>query len=669
MAYQQSQLPSSVNEQSLRIFYNDASAWLGIPDCNVDTTAKKVTCQVTHLTKFAFLWGGDRELPAPPENITITVSEGNGGVLINWTEPSFDYHHTRIYRSTVESDIGKLLFYNLTGGVVQDDSVAPGQTYYYSLRCVDASGNVSSIGQASITLSNATFQQSDLMGTWDIHTLQSSTSSGGSGWERVVATFDGTGGVQVVSFEDSWGSVFPPGPIPIVWTVNSSGVITETEDGTPTSFHGRMTSNKQMIIGTSTVDSTSKKIWVARKQVSGVTYINTDDLYNKICKFHILLVGDTQEWEWGDATIDLNGTVDLPNLFNSNGTHFTDINFVSTLFIDADGIITDSHDSSSRGFLTPDKSILVMTGTSEDGGNTNYAMRVLTISGGVTITQSEMAGTYGFYDLFTSPSDTGWLHGKVSIDSTGSGSFTDLVDETGPRTPFQDSFTFAQDGTVTVAGNPTFHGTVSRMGNLIVANSTNSLGEAELSFLVRANPAVSVSISPTTTNLNIGETQQFAATVTGSTNTSVTWSVQEGSAGGTITSGGLYTTPSTPGTYHVVATSVADNSKSATATVVVSLTSTVWENTIGGPRDDRGYSVQQISGGGYIITGSFQLSDGPEGQDLCLLRTDASGNTLWLNTFGGSFEDRGLSVQLTTDGGFIISGYTLSFGAGMSDVY
>ncbi len=63
-------------------------------------------------------------------------------------------------------------------------------------------------------------------------------------------------------------------------------------------------------------------------------------------------------------------------------------------------------------------------------------------------------------------------------------------------------------------------------------------------------------------------TQQFTATVTGTTNTAVTWSA----TGGSISSSGLYTAPSTAGTYTVKVTSVADNTKSASATITVSAT-------------------------------------------------------------------------------------------------
>ncbi|NOK00462.1 MULTISPECIES: glycosyl hydrolase family 18 protein [Myxococcus] len=85
-------------------------------------------------------------------------------------------------------------------------------------------------------------------------------------------------------------------------------------------------------------------------------------------------------------------------------------------------------------------------------------------------------------------------------------------------------------------------------------------------------PPVEVAINPSSATVPAGGTQAFTATVTGSTNTAVTWSVQEGAAGGTITQAGLYTAPSTAGTYRVVATSQAAPTKSAVATVTVQST-------------------------------------------------------------------------------------------------
>jgi hypothetical protein len=94
----------------------------------------------------------------------------------------------------------------------------------------------------------------------------------------------------------------------------------------------------------------------------------------------------------------------------------------------------------------------------------------------------------------------------------------------------------------------------------------------------------------------------------------------------------------------------------------------LWEKTFGGIRDDRGHSVQQTSDGGFILLGWTESFDAREA-DVWLIKTDASGNIEWDRTFGGSDRDKGSSVQQTSDGGFILVGYTESFGAGWADVW
>jgi len=93
-----------------------------------------------------------------------------------------------------------------------------------------------------------------------------------------------------------------------------------------------------------------------------------------------------------------------------------------------------------------------------------------------------------------------------------------------------------------------------------------------------------------------------------------------------------------------------------------------WSRTFGGPYGDFGHSVQQTSDSGFIIAG-WTDSFGAGGGDVYLIKTDTSGNEQWSTTFGGPSGDYAYSVQQTSDSGFIIAGWTDSFGAGGGDVY
>ena len=65
-----------------------------------------------------------------------------------------------------------------------------------------------------------------------------------------------------------------------------------------------------------------------------------------------------------------------------------------------------------------------------------------------------------------------------------------------------------------------------------------------------------------------------------------------------------------------------------------------WETTIGGGNEDWGYSVEQTSDGGYIVCG-FTESSGNGGRDVYLIKTDDNGVEQWSKTFGGNQDDFG----------------------------
>jgi hypothetical protein len=95
----------------------------------------------------------------------------------------------------------------------------------------------------------------------------------------------------------------------------------------------------------------------------------------------------------------------------------------------------------------------------------------------------------------------------------------------------------------------------------------------------------------------------------------------------------------------------------------------VWTKTFGGTYNDYGRSVRQTSDGGYIITGDREII-ALDPDAYLRLKTDASGNATWEKRYGdGTTNDYGTSVQQTSDGGYIITGFTPYNGAGGFDVY
>ena len=95
---------------------------------------------------------------------------------------------------------------------------------------------------------------------------------------------------------------------------------------------------------------------------------------------------------------------------------------------------------------------------------------------------------------------------------------------------------------------------------------------------------------------------------------------------------------------------------------------TIWTRTFGGTHQDAGYSVQQILDGGYIVVGRKYIYS-TNAYHVYLIKTDASGETLWTKTFGSSGKAIGYSVQQTSDSGYIITGTTIITSSSYYDVY
>jgi hypothetical protein len=100
----------------------------------------------------------------------------------------------------------------------------------------------------------------------------------------------------------------------------------------------------------------------------------------------------------------------------------------------------------------------------------------------------------------------------------------------------------------------------------------------------------------------------------------------------------------------------------------------IWNKTYGGKWNDTIFQVLQTKDNGYIMVGSTDTyglisSSSVANDNVWLVKTDETGNEQWNKTFGGKKEDVGYSIQQTNDGGFIVAGFTRSYGKGDGDVW
>jgi hypothetical protein len=93
-----------------------------------------------------------------------------------------------------------------------------------------------------------------------------------------------------------------------------------------------------------------------------------------------------------------------------------------------------------------------------------------------------------------------------------------------------------------------------------------------------------------------------------------------------------------------------------------------WNKTYGGTNNDEAFALVRTVDGGYALTG-WTGSYGAGYLDFWLVKTDSAGTMLWSKTYGGAGYDQAYALVQTVDGGYAIAGYTTSFGAGEEDFW
>ncbi len=264
-------------------------------------------------------------------------------------------------------------------------------------------------------------------------------------------------------------------------------------------------------------------------------------------------------------------------------------------------------------------------------GNSDFLILKLDSSGNRQWSKTYGRSNIDFAQSISQTSDGGYIvAGNTWSYGSGSSDFLILkLDSSGNR---QWSRTYG-------GSNYDFAYSISQTsdGGYIVAGYTRSYGSGYYDFLIL--------------KLDSSGNRQWSRTYGGS-NHDIAQSISQTSDGGYIVAGYTQSYGSGGSDFLILKLDSSGN--------------VVWSKTYGGSNDDVPYSISQTSDGGYIVAGST-WSYGSGNNDFLILKLDSSGNVVWSKTYGGSNDDVPYSISQTSDGGYIVTGYTDSYGSVYSD--
>jgi len=185
-----------------------------------------------------------------------------------------------------------------------------------------------------------------------------------------------------------------------------------------------MSTNKNLIVGTSTVGTTFA-LHVFVKRVPGVTFSSTD-LANTTISYQQIYSGGSFIWERGDGTINGSGQLTLTSITQPSGPVTPPPANFTTISVDSAGFVLIGSDNSYRGVMTPDKKIIVGASTE---GTTRHTL-VIHQMRGQTYTQADLAGAYQAFALH-SASTSSWARGIWTMDSSGTITYGPILNSSG----------------------------------------------------------------------------------------------------------------------------------------------------------------------------------------------------------------------------------------------
>ena len=325
------------------------------------------------------------------------------------------------------------------------------------------------------------YDSADLAGSWQLEGLISGDSPDWHpGWYWTSLQFDAQGDASPTdTVHDSLGN---SDYVPTLDGYMMDGAGTITIAGLD-SYHGVLNVDKDIIVAVATMapgDWNDVRGYNLQVLLKGGPTFATSDLAGT-WQAHALVSGDSPEWVgWYRIGLTVDPNWDFTTVpgsaMDSDGD--TSPTPTGTLSITDQGIVTFAHLPSSHGVMSADKSLIAIT--ANDGGD-GYGLSILQKRSGVTFTSQDLAGAWSLHGLVSgdAPDWVGWYRLVLAVGADGSftllpGSYTNSSGDT--TQAVEGTFGISSDGTVTMSGKPSAHGTMSDDKSMIVMTMERGSG-------------------------------------------------------------------------------------------------------------------------------------------------------------------------------------------------
>jgi hypothetical protein len=321
---------------------------------------------------------------------------------------------------------------------------------------------------------NDLYSLSDLGGTWQRHSLITSSSNNGFWIYGTIINNDASSTVHLI---------LPTGHnLDTVYTekhasISSEGVITTTDD---LYAHSYLSNDKNLMVGT-TVRNSLYTLVFDQKTISGTSY-SSADLQGTWQTHYLAGGGSWTGWIHATSTIGSNGNYTVSNLVKSDGN----TNIASGIFsISSVGVITVAGLTTYHGFMSPDKTLIVTNMTDGGGGGgLSIAQKVVA---GTNYSLADLEGTWQIHDILVG-SENWTEHGIVTVDANGSGVMSNMIKDNGGNFVYHNpiSLSITSEGIITYGTD--VHGFMSADKKLFVSTSGDDSGRAYMLIISQKMP-------------------------------------------------------------------------------------------------------------------------------------------------------------------------------------